>query len=66
MISCFIFQIELLKKALKTFFGEIPKESKNIARIVNRHHFERLHNLLKDPLVAASIIHGGTLDEDNL
>ncbi|PON71537.1 Aldehyde dehydrogenase NAD(P)-dependent [Parasponia andersonii] len=58
--------IELLKKIIKTFYGEIPKESKSIARIVNRNHFERLKNLLKDPLVAASIVHGGSLDEDNL
>lgn len=37
-----------------------------MARIVNKHQFERLQNLIKDPLVADSIVHGGSLDEDNL
>ncbi|XP_062102509.1 aldehyde dehydrogenase family 3 member F1 [Humulus lupulus] len=58
--------IEMFKKTLKRFYGENPIESKSIARIVNRRHFERLTSYLKDPLVAASIVHGGSLDEDNL
>ncbi|XP_024032931.1 aldehyde dehydrogenase family 3 member F1 isoform X2 [Morus notabilis] len=58
--------IDLLKKIIKRFYGENPKESKSVARIVNKHHFARLRNLLKDPLVAASIVHGGSLDEDSL
>lgn len=66
MTKFFVFQIELIKETIKRFYGEVPKESKSIARIVNRHHFERLRNLLKDPLVEASIIHGGSLDEENL
>lgn len=37
-----------------------------MARIVNRHHFERLQNLLNGPLVADSIKLGGSLDEENL
>ena len=56
----------MLQKILKEFFSENPKESKRLARIVNKHHFERLKNLLKDPLVAASIVHGGSLDEESL
>ncbi|KAH7566319.1 hypothetical protein JRO89_XS08G0137500 [Xanthoceras sorbifolium] len=58
--------IDLLKKTIKKFYGDNPKDSKNICRIVNKHHFGRLHKLLKDPLVAASIIHGGSLDEEKL
>ncbi|GMN29242.1 hypothetical protein TIFTF001_002350 [Ficus carica] len=58
--------IELLKKIIGRFYGENPRESKSMARIVNKHHFARLHNLIKDPRVAASIVHGGTLDEDSL
>ncbi|KAK7262916.1 hypothetical protein RJT34_30497 [Clitoria ternatea] len=58
--------IELLKKIIRRFYGENPVESKVISRIVNKRHFQRLCNLLKDPLVAASIIHGGSVDEENL
>ncbi|KAL2333759.1 hypothetical protein Fmac_014972 [Flemingia macrophylla] len=58
--------IELLKKIIRRFYGENPKESKVISRIVNKQHFKRLCNLLKDPLVANSIVHGGSVDEENL
>lgn len=62
----FFFQIELLKKTIKKFYGEDPINSKSIARIVNKQQFERLRNLLQDPLVSASIVHGGSLDEEKL
>ncbi|KAK2990458.1 hypothetical protein RJ640_011206 [Escallonia rubra] len=58
--------IELLKKTIKRFYGENPKSLKNLCRIVNKHQFDRLCNLLEDPAVAASIVHGGSLDEENL
>ncbi|XP_022638457.1 aldehyde dehydrogenase family 3 member F1, partial [Vigna radiata var. radiata] len=58
--------IELLKKIIRRFYGENPVESKVISRIVNKHHFQRIRNLLKEPLVAASIVHGGFIDEENL
>ncbi|KAE9614604.1 putative aldehyde dehydrogenase (NAD(+)) [Lupinus albus] len=58
--------IELLKKIISKFYGENPIESKVISRIVNKQNFERLCNLLKDPLVAACIVHGGSVDEENL
>ncbi|XP_061357248.1 aldehyde dehydrogenase family 3 member F1 [Gastrolobium bilobum] len=58
--------IELSKSILRKFYGDNPVESKAISRIVNKQHFERLCNLLKDPLVAASIVHGGSVDEENL
>ncbi|KAF4347057.1 hypothetical protein F8388_009302 [Cannabis sativa] len=54
--------IEMLKKTIKRFYGEKPIESKSLARIVNQRHFERLTGFLKDPLVAASIIHDPPLD----
>jgi aldehyde dehydrogenase (NAD+) len=37
-----------------------------MARIVNARHFQRLSDLLKDKSVAASVLHGGTLDAKNL
>nr|AMJ39507.1 aldehyde dehydrogenase 3F1 [Bixa orellana] len=58
--------IELLKKSIREFYGENPKDFKSISRIVNKHHFERVHNLLKDPEVASSIVHGGSVDEEKL
>lgn len=58
--------IELLKKTIKKFYGEDPINSKSIARIVNKKQFERLRNLLQAPLVSASIVHGGSLDEEKL
>ncbi|CAN6563240.1 unnamed protein product [Malus baccata var. baccata] len=59
-------KIESLKKTIKRFYSESPKDSKCLARVVNKRHFERLRNLFKDPPVAASIVHGGSLDEENL
>lgn len=59
-------QVDSLKRTIKKFFGDNPIESKIIARIVNRHHFERLCNLLKEPRVQASIVHGGSVDEEKL
>ncbi|KAI4314795.1 hypothetical protein L6164_027667 [Bauhinia variegata] len=58
--------IELLKKFIRRFYGDNPKESKVTARIVNKQHFQRLCNLLKDPLVVNSIVHGGSVDEEEL
>lgn len=60
------FQIDLLRKTIKKFYGENTKESKSISKIVNRKQFERLSNLLQDPMVEASIVHGGSLDDDKL
>ncbi|KAI3959122.1 hypothetical protein MKX01_023798, partial [Papaver californicum] len=55
--------IELLKKTLKKFHCADPK---NVARVVNKRHFVRLTNLLQDPGVLDSIVHGGSLDEAKL
>ncbi|MBA0753026.1 hypothetical protein Gogos_021174 [Gossypium gossypioides] len=58
--------IELLKKTIKRFYGENIKSLKNISRIVNKHQFQRLVNLLQDPNVADSIVYGGSVDEEKL
>lgn len=62
----FLFQIESLKRILKKFYGENSKNSTSIARIVNDKNVERISNLLKDPKVAASIVHGGSMDKEKL
>ena len=61
-----LFQVELMKSMIKEMFGENPKESHSIARIINKQHLLRLKNLLKDPHVDASTVYGGYVDEDNL
>lgn len=37
-----------------------------MSRIVNKHHFRRLSNLLEDPSVFSSIVHGGSLNEEKM
>ncbi|KAF7136479.1 hypothetical protein RHSIM_Rhsim08G0036600 [Rhododendron simsii] len=58
--------IEYLKKTINRFYGENPKTLKNLSKIINKHQFERLRNIIEDPAVAASVVHGGSLDEKNL
>jgi aldehyde dehydrogenase (NAD+) len=58
----YVLKIKMLKSTLKRFIND----SDQMARIVNARHFQRLSGLLKDPSVAASILHGGQLDAKNL
>lgn len=58
--------VELLKKTVRRFYGENVKSLKNLSRIVNKHHFNRLRNIIEDPAVASSIVYGGQVDEENL
>ncbi|XP_019055023.1 PREDICTED: aldehyde dehydrogenase family 3 member F1-like isoform X2 [Nelumbo nucifera] len=58
--------IDLLKKSIDQFYGRKAKDFKDLTRIVNRHHFERLHNLIKDPAVSDSIVHGGQVDKERM
>ncbi|XP_028774621.1 aldehyde dehydrogenase family 3 member F1 [Neltuma alba] len=58
--------IDSMKKAIRKFYGDDPMEKKVTARIVNKYHFKRLCNLLEEPQVLASIVHGGSVDEENL
>lgn len=61
-----ISQVEKMKTAIPKMFGENPKESGSLSRIVNKHHFRRLKSILSDPIVKASIVYGGSMDEDEL
>ncbi|KAI6685510.1 hypothetical protein NL676_031423 [Syzygium grande] len=58
--------LELMKVWIGKMFGENPRESRSMARIVNKHRFLRLKSLLEDPNVKASIVHGGSMDENSL
>ncbi|ONK73675.1 uncharacterized protein A4U43_C04F34110 [Asparagus officinalis] len=53
--------VEMIKGTLKRFY---PKPD-DTAKIVNEHHFQRLSNLLKNPSVTSSIVHGGSVDYKN-
>lgn len=55
-----------MKVWIGKMFGENPRESRSMARIVNKHRFLRLKSLLEDPNVKASIVHGGSMDENSL
>ncbi|KAF9678245.1 hypothetical protein SADUNF_Sadunf07G0014900 [Salix dunnii] len=58
--------IDLLAKTIKQFYGENPRESKSLCKIVNKNNFKRLLDLLKDPLVEASVVYGGSVDEEKM
>ncbi|KAF4351028.1 hypothetical protein G4B88_028828 [Cannabis sativa] len=48
--------VDLLKTNTRKMFGENPQLSNSMARIVNKHNFLRLKNLLDDPAVKSSIL----------
>ncbi|XP_061350237.1 aldehyde dehydrogenase family 3 member F1-like [Gastrolobium bilobum] len=58
--------VKLMKAWIKKMFGENPKHSNTIAKIVNKQHFLRLKNLLADRDVKESVVYGGSTDEENL
>ncbi|RZB84279.1 aldehyde dehydrogenase family 3 member F1-like [Glycine soja] len=58
--------VTLMKEWIKKLFGENPKVSNTIARIVNKNHFMRLKNLLTEPRVKESVVYGGSMDENDL
>ena len=62
----FFVQIDMLSKLIRRIYGENIETLGGISRIVNKHHFNRLCSFLKDPMVGASIVHGGSYDEDKL
>lgn len=59
-----IVQIEKIKTRLKKFYGTNSHEMKDISRVVNKHHYKRLCNLLKDTDVSSSVVYGGSVNED--
>ncbi|KAL4335767.1 hypothetical protein GQ457_07G036640 [Hibiscus cannabinus] len=58
--------VDMMKATIKTMYGDNPRESHSVARIINKHHFQRLKNLLTDQNVKDCIVFGGSMDEDNL
>ncbi|CAK8536050.1 unnamed protein product [Lathyrus sativus] len=58
--------LELLKEGIKKMFGDDPRGSNTIARIVNKHHSNRIKGFLKDPKVKKSVVFGGSMEDDKL
>ncbi|KAL5704413.1 aldehyde dehydrogenase (NAD(+)) [Ranunculus cassubicifolius] len=58
--------VEALQHTLEELYGRNPLESKDISRIVNSHHFDRLSKLLDDDKVSGKIVYGGQQDKTNL
>ncbi|KAG0454037.1 hypothetical protein HPP92_025341 [Vanilla planifolia] len=56
----------VLIDSLKSRISMSYSDTKNVARIAQMQHFERLRSFLKEPEVAASIVHGGSLDAKSL
>lgn len=55
-----------MKEGIKKMFGENPKVSNTIARIVNKKQFSRLKCFLTEPKVKESMVFGGSMDDDDL
>ncbi|XP_038614990.1 aldehyde dehydrogenase, dimeric NADP-preferring [Tachyglossus aculeatus] len=51
--------VEKVKKALKEFYGDDAKKSRDYGRIINTRHFQRIMGLIKDQKIAF----GGTGDQ---
>ncbi|KAI9195086.1 hypothetical protein LWI28_011458 [Acer negundo] len=58
--------VNLMKASIKKMFGEKPRETNSVARIINKQNLFKLKNLLSDPMVKDTIVYGGSVDEDNL
>ena len=55
--------ISNLKNSINNFYGTTPLDSKHLGRIINKHHFDRLNNLLKESKKNGQIIYGGDTNE---
>ncbi|CAN1263814.1 Aldehyde dehydrogenase family 3 member F1 [Linum perenne] len=56
----------LMKVLVVKMFGINERASVSMTRIVNKQHFSRLKNLITDPSVKSSVVHGGYMDEEQL
>ncbi|KAJ0972067.1 hypothetical protein J5N97_020026 [Dioscorea zingiberensis] len=58
--------VNALKNTLEAFYGKDPLESKDLSRIVNSNHFERLTRLLDEVEVSDKVVHGGQRNKELL
>ena len=52
-----------LKNSINNFYGNNPLDSQHLGRIINKNHFDRLNNLLKEAKKNGQIIYGGDSNE---
>ena len=55
--------VEAMKGAIRTFYGQTPLRSSNLARIINQTHFKRLKSFLDKANEQNQILYGGEFDE---
>ncbi|XP_010536078.1 PREDICTED: aldehyde dehydrogenase family 3 member F1-like [Tarenaya hassleriana] len=58
--------IELMKRGVEKMFGENPRKSNSIGRIGHMNNFLRLKSLLEDERIKECIVHGGSVDAENM
>ncbi len=56
--------ITSMKIAINNFYGKDPLNSNNLAKIINKSHFNRLKKLIDKAYENQQIIYGGTYDEN--
>ncbi|XP_057795730.1 aldehyde dehydrogenase isoform X2 [Salvia miltiorrhiza] len=58
--------VDALSSELEKFYGKDPVNSKDLSKIINSRHFERLTKLLDEEKVSSKIVIGGQRDKANL
>ncbi|XP_030523397.1 aldehyde dehydrogenase family 3 member H1 [Rhodamnia argentea] len=58
--------VDALKNELEMFYGKNPLESKDLSRIVNSNHFNRLTKLMDEDKVSDKVVYGGERDPTKL
>ncbi|XP_020592571.1 aldehyde dehydrogenase family 3 member F1-like [Phalaenopsis equestris] len=54
--------VDLLRKKIKSCY----MRQGDLTRIVNKQHFQRLRKFIEDPVVANTVVYGGSFDQENL
>ena len=53
-----------MKTEIKSLYGENPLESKDLAKIININHFDRLNSLVKEARINEQIVFGGDSNKE--
>ncbi len=56
--------VKSMKSTISYFYGNQPLQSKNLGKIINKHHFKRLKALLENAKIKNQVIYGGDIDEN--
>lgn len=58
--------VQLVQETLLAFFGQDPRTSSHLARLINRRHFTRVKSLLTGLGPKDKVMHGGSMEENDL